>query len=213
MTAPVLEQTLQAISTTSAPRCWAARWCRWASPSTASTSWCASRRTDECRAAIGVIEARAAIARRERGVTWAFGADELYVRAGVELPPASLYDGFEQVENGVGAVRWLQRQIANEAESLGGWRGKRVGVVTGTAMAPLMPQVIAPLTEVTGAVFELIPVENTLFGTTVTTAGLIPGVGDAGRAARPRATSTWCSCPPSRSTTTGSSSIISRSTS
>jgi len=131
--------------------------------------------TEECRAAIGVIEARAEIARGDRGVTWAFGADEMYVRAGVELPPASLYDGFEQVENGVGAVRWLQRQIANEAESLGGWRGKRVGVVTGTAMAPLMPQVILPLTDVTGARFELIPVENTLFGTTVTTAGLIPG--------------------------------------
>ncbi len=146
----VLEQTLR-ISTSSVPRCWAARSCRWGSRSTASTSWCASRRTDECRAAIDVIEARAEIARRERGVTWAFGADEMYVRAGVELPPASLYDGFEQVENGVGAVRWLQRQIANEAESLGGWRGKRVGVVTGTAMAPLLPQVIAPLTEITGA--------------------------------------------------------------
>ena len=48
-------------------------------------------------------------------------------------------------------------------------------MVTGTAMAPLMPQVISPLTEITGASFELIPVENTLFGTTVTTAGLIPG--------------------------------------
>jgi len=129
----------------------------------------------ECRDAITIIEACAAVARRERGVSWAFGADELYMRAGVELPPASVYDGFEQVENGVGAVRWLQRQIANEAESLGGWRGKRVGVVTGTAMAPLLPQVIAPLTAATGAEFELIPVENTLFGTTVTTAGLIPG--------------------------------------
>lgn len=130
---------------------------------------------DECRAAIGIIEARSAVARRERHVSWAFGADELYMRAGVELPPAEVYDGFEQVENGVGAVRWLQRQIASAAESLGGWRGRKVGIVTGTAMAPLMPQVIAPLAAVTGAEFELIPVENTLFGTTVTTAGLIPG--------------------------------------
>jgi NifB/MoaA-like Fe-S oxidoreductase len=47
--------------------------------------------------------------------------------------------------------------------------------VTGTAMAPLLPQVIEPLTAITGAMFELIPVENTLFGTTVTTAGLLPG--------------------------------------
>jgi len=129
----------------------------------------------ECRDAIRIIEERAGVARHERGISWAFGADELYMRAGVELPPAWVYDGFEQVENGVGAVRWLQRQIASEAESLGGWRGKRVGVVTGTAMAPLMPQVIAPLAGVTGAEFELIPLENTLFGTTVTTAGLLPG--------------------------------------
>ncbi|MBP2647863.1 MAG: hypothetical protein H6Q77_1487 [Gemmatimonadetes bacterium] len=129
----------------------------------------------ECRDAIRIIEERAGVARHERGISWAFGADELYMRAGVELPPAWVYDGFEQVENGVGAVRWLQRQIASEAESLGGWRGKRVGVVTGTAMAPLMAQVIAPLAGVTGAEFELIPLENTLFGTTVTTAGLLPG--------------------------------------
>ena len=129
----------------------------------------------ECRDAIRIIEERAGVARHERGISWAFGADELYMRAGVELPPAWVYDGFEQVENGVGAVRWLQRQIASEAESLGGWRGKRVGVVTGTAMAPLMSQVIAPLAGVTGAEFELIPLENTLFGTTVTTAGLLPG--------------------------------------
>jgi NifB/MoaA-like Fe-S oxidoreductase len=38
-----------------------------------------------------------------------------------------------------------------------------------------MAQVIAPLAGVTGAEFELIPLENTLFGTTVTTAGLLPG--------------------------------------
>ena len=129
----------------------------------------------ECRAAIEIIEARAAIAIPERGMSWAFGADELYVRAGVDLPPASVYDGFEQVENGVGAVRWLQQQIAREADALGAWQGKRVGVVTGTAMAALMPQVMAPLTEASGATFELIPLENTLFGTTVTTAGLLPG--------------------------------------
>ena len=129
----------------------------------------------ECRAAIGLVEARAAIARRERGIHWAFGADELYVRAGVELPPAEIYDGFEQVENGVGSVRWLQRQIAGGAESLRGWSGRRIGVVTGTAMGQLMPMVLEPLARATGASFELLPVVNTLFGVSVTTAGLLPG--------------------------------------
>jgi NifB/MoaA-like Fe-S oxidoreductase len=38
-----------------------------------------------------------------------------------------------------------------------------------------MPQVLTPLTEATGAMVELIPIVNTLFGATVTTAGLLPG--------------------------------------
>jgi putative radical SAM enzyme (TIGR03279 family) len=131
--------------------------------------------SEECRAAIALIEQRAAIARRERGIHWAFGADELYLRAGVELPPAEIYDGFEQVENGVGAVRWLQQRIAEEAGELRGWSGRRVGVVTGTAMGALMPMVLEPLAHISGARFELIPVVNTLFGASVTTAGLLPG--------------------------------------
>jgi putative radical SAM enzyme (TIGR03279 family) len=130
---------------------------------------------EECRAAITLIERQAGVARRDRGIHWAFGADELYLRAGVELPPAEIYDGFDQVENGVGAVRWLQQRIAEEARELRGWNGRRVGVVTGTAMGALMPMVLEPLTRVSGAQFELIPVVNTLFGASVTTAGLLPG--------------------------------------
>jgi putative radical SAM enzyme (TIGR03279 family) len=130
---------------------------------------------DECRAAIELIDERATIARAERGINWAFGADELYLRAGVELPGAEIYDGFDQVENGVGSVRWLQQRIDSVSAQLQGWEGKRVAVVTGTAMAQLMPMVLEPLAKITGAEFELIPVVNTLFGPSVTTAGLLPG--------------------------------------
>jgi putative radical SAM enzyme (TIGR03279 family) len=130
---------------------------------------------EECRAAIALVNERAAVAMRERGVHWAFGADELYVRAGVELPPAEIYDGFDQVENGVGAVRWLQREVQGGTAQLREWRGRRIGVVTGTAMSQLMPMVLEPLARATGASFELIPVVNTLFGPSVTTAGLLPG--------------------------------------
>lgn len=134
----------------------------------------------ECRAAIELAEERSRIALTERGHHWVFGADELYLRAGVELPPAEVYDTFDQVENGVGSVRWLQRRIRDEAHALRGWTGRRIGVVTGTAMARLMPGVLAPLAEATGAALELIPVANTLFGTRVTTAGLVPGAAIAG---------------------------------
>jgi len=131
---------------------------------------------DECRSAVTLVEERAAIARRERGISWALGADELYLRAGLELPPQDVYDGFDQVENGVGSVRWLQHRIQLGEEALAEWSGKRIGVVTGTAMAQLMPMVLEPLSRVTGSTFELIPVVNTLFGASVTTAGLLPGL-------------------------------------
>ena len=130
----------------------------------------------ECRAAIALIEEQSAVARTERGLNWAFGADELYVRAGVELPGPEIYDGFDQVENGVGSVRWLQQRIETLSDYLRGWEGRRIGVVTGTAMGHLMPMVLEPLARVTGAEFELIPVVNTLFGPSVTTAGLLPGM-------------------------------------
>ena len=42
-------------------------------------------------------------------------------------------------------------------------------------MAPLIPQVVADLMKTTGAQFEVLALENTLFGSTVTTAGLLPG--------------------------------------
>src|SRR2546422_2856146 len=41
-------------------------------------------------------------------------------------------------------------------------------------MGPLMPQVLADVAAVTRARFELVVVENTLFGPSVTTAGLLP---------------------------------------
>jgi NifB/MoaA-like Fe-S oxidoreductase len=42
-------------------------------------------------------------------------------------------------------------------------------------MGPLMPQVVADLARESGAHIEVVSVPNTLFGPTVTTAGLLPG--------------------------------------
>ncbi|HET8632539.1 MAG TPA: DUF512 domain-containing protein [Gemmatimonadales bacterium] len=129
----------------------------------------------ECRAAVATVEQWAARARQERGITWAYGADELYNRAGLELPPESAYGTFEQVENGVGAVRFLQRCVREDRDLFQAWRGLRIGVITGTAMGPLLPQVLDDIAAASSATMELIAVENTLFGPSVTTAGLLPG--------------------------------------
>lgn len=128
---------------------------------------------EECRAAVATINAYGDRAGRERGSRWAFGSDELYLVADLPLPPAEWYGTFEQVENGVGSVRYLQQQIAKA--QLPALSGMRVGVVTGMAMADLMPLVVEVLTKETGLDATVIPVENTLFGPRVTTAGLLPG--------------------------------------
>ena len=132
---------------------------------------------EECRAALATVDDFAARAVADRGVPWCYGADDLYLQADMPLPPAEWYEDFEQRENGVGAVRYLQTRIQAARQALEGerWRDKRIGIVTGTAMGPLIPQIVADLTRITGAHYEILALENTLFGSSVTTAGLLPG--------------------------------------
>jgi putative radical SAM enzyme (TIGR03279 family) len=132
---------------------------------------------EECRAALATVDRFAARAEADRGMPWCYGADDLYLQADLSLPPAAWYGDFEQRENGVGAVRYLQTRIQNARAALESehWRGKRIGIITGTAMGPLIPQIVTDLTQLTQAHFEILALENTLFGPSVTTAGLLPG--------------------------------------
>jgi len=114
-------------------------------------------------------------AKRERGETWVSGSDELYMLAGRELPGPEHYGEFAQIENGVGAVTALRMRVAAGLDRVGRREGQRIGVVTGSAMAPLMAPLLDQLTDVSGATFELIVAENSLFGPTITTAGLLVG--------------------------------------
>jgi putative radical SAM enzyme (TIGR03279 family) len=113
--------------------------------------------------------------RRERKQNWVFGSDELYLLAERELPPAEYYGDFSQIENGIGAVASLRSRVFAGVESLPSLEGKRIGVVTGKGMASLMPDLLTAIAEATGAELELIVAENSLFGPTITTAGLLVG--------------------------------------
>ena len=110
-----------------------------------------------------------------RGDRWVYGSDELYLLAGAALPDAEHYGEFSQIENGVGAVTSLRARVHDGLAQLPRLDGRRIGVVTGTSMAPLMPELLEQLTDATGAEFVLIPTENSLFGPTTTTAGLLVG--------------------------------------
>jgi putative radical SAM enzyme (TIGR03279 family) len=127
------------------------------------------------RSLLDTVERWAARALAEREDRWVYGSDELYLLAGAELPDVAHYGEFAQIENGVGAVTSLRARVAEGVDELPRLDGRRIGVVTGVSMAPLMPPLLDRLTGATGAQFELIVAENSLFGPTTTTAGLLVG--------------------------------------
>jgi len=111
----------------------------------------------------------------ERGETWVFGSDELYLLAEVPLPPPEHYGEFAQIENGIGSITSLRMRVDEGLDDLPRFDGMRIGVVTGKAMTDLMPELLEKIRSRTGAEFVLIPAENSLFGPTITTAGLLVG--------------------------------------
>ena len=130
---------------------------------------------DTARAILERVERWGDRARRERGQTWVFGSDELYMLGQRELPGVDHYGEFAQIENGVGAVTSLRMRVAAGLERVSRRDGQRIGVLTGSAMAPLMAPLLDKLSAASGAHFELIVAENSLFGPTITTAGLLVG--------------------------------------
>ncbi len=129
---------------------------------------------EEARRAIDQVEAARERALAERGIGWAYAADEMFLAAGRPIPEEPYYDDWPLTENGVGAVRQFMEDGAGvlaEPPALDG----AIGIVTGTRMGEVLAPLVARLAEATGADLRVIPVENRLFGPTVTTAGLLPG--------------------------------------
>ncbi len=131
---------------------------------------------DRAKELIAQVDHWSERARKERnGDTWVFGSDELYLLAGVELPDAEHYGEFAQIENGIGSITQLRLRVEEGLVDLPRLDGLRIGIVTGKAMSDLMPEMLDKIAAVTGASFEMIPTENSLFGPTITTAGLLVG--------------------------------------
>jgi putative radical SAM enzyme (TIGR03279 family) len=130
---------------------------------------------DTARTILVQVEKWGERAKRERGETWVFGSDELYMLAQRELPGPEHYGEFAQIENGVGSVTSLRMRVAGGLDRVVRRDGQRIGVVTGLAMAPLMKPLLKELSAASGADFTLIVAENSLFGPTITTAGLLVG--------------------------------------
>lgn len=114
--------------------------------------------------------------RSEFGVNFVYPSDEFYLLAGASVPRASEYDGFPQIENGVGLVRvflddWarVRRKLAKGDMAL----PARMTWVTGTLFAPVLERAAEWLRRERGVRVDIVPVPNRFFGETVTVAGLL----------------------------------------
>lgn len=113
---------------------------------------------------------------REIGTRFVYLADEFYIQAGEDIPPYEAYEGFPQLENGVGLVRAFLREWAGNPprQKCVYERPMRLDVVCGVSAAPFLLDLLATVREPNLTV-RVLPVENRFFGPTVTVTGLLTG--------------------------------------
>jgi putative radical SAM enzyme (TIGR03279 family) len=129
----------------------------------------------EAAQALRQIEAARERAMRERGIGWAYAADEMFFAAGAPIPEAMYYDDWPLTENGVGSVRRFVDDFESGLGDLPQMSGRRIAIVTGTRMGEVITPFGERIARQTGARVDVLPVVNSMFGATVTTAGLLPG--------------------------------------
>lgn len=138
-----------------------------------------------------VVEQVEAYQRQQRekdGRTFIYLADEFYLLAGRELPPAEYYDGFPQLDNGIGLARNFMEEFAaavaeaddskaalaahKQQDNRDNQAKLRLAVVSGTSISPLLAELAASVSGA-GVQVTMVPVPNHHFGTTVNVSGLL----------------------------------------
>ena len=136
---------------------------------------------EEAAAIIDMVENFAARCLADCGSRKFFCADELYLRAGRPLPSEDYYEGYAQIENGVGMITSLMTEFEDEmnflAEDLAEYKAPRtVSICTGVAAYPTIKAMAARLeAQVAGLTIHVYEIVNHFFGESVTVAGLLTG--------------------------------------
>lgn len=103
-------------------------------------------------------------------------ADEFYIKAQVDFPPAPYYDGYEQIENGIGLARvFLDELNALQSSLPQAIPPREVHIVTGISAISVLKKLQESLQHIQGLKIYLLPVENHYFGGNVTVTGLLTG--------------------------------------
>lgn len=111
--------------------------------------------------------------RRKHGEAIVYAADELYLKAGFDIPPLKAYDELSQLENGVGLIALFQQQ-ARRLKVPDLETKRRFVIVTGVSFAPILRQFADRLRRY-GIDLDVAAVENDFFGASVTVTGLLTG--------------------------------------
>ncbi len=132
----------------------------------------------ECAAqAIDIIEKWQQKIYKEFGFHFVHASDEFYILAERELPEEERYDGYLQLDNGVGSVRLLCDEFTQAlAEEEGSTETREISLATGRLAAPYLERLIRQMNEKFPHVrVHLYPIRNVFFGEEITVVGLITG--------------------------------------
>ena len=113
----------------------------------------------------------------EYGIHFIHASDEWYLLAEEELPSEESYDGYLQLENGVGMLRLLETEFheALDAEE-GDEVPRKVSIATGKLAAPFITKFMEELTvKFPNTKVNVYDITNEFFGEKITVAGLITG--------------------------------------
>ena len=134
-------------------------------------------RPEEADDVIARVEVHQRRFREEWDVNFAYLSDEWYIMAGREIPPAKEYDGYPQLENGVGMVRQLLDESRRATRKLTPRLEKpvRALLVSGVMAAPFIDRALEPLHEVENLQIEHLVVKNDTLGGNVSCSGLLFG--------------------------------------
>ncbi len=109
----------------------------------------------------------------------AFAADEFFIKANKEMPSASYYGDFPQLENGVGIWSLLKDEFLSELNALPSdstVNSRHVTLATGEAAYPLMSELAqSAMSAVMGLEVRVVKIINRFFGESITVAGLLTG--------------------------------------
>lgn len=114
---------------------------------------------------------------KEYGSHFIHASDEFYILAERPMPEETRYDGYIQLENGVGMLRLLETEVKDALkEEAGVDTTEELSIATGTLAAPFIEQHARLVCDkFPGRTIHVYPIVNHFFGEQITVAGLITG--------------------------------------